>query len=55
VKSMESRADLGPAAYAKFALQLANDGAALIGGCCEVGPAHITVLAKRLREKGYSV
>ena len=55
VKSMESRADLGPAAYAEFALQWANDGAGLIGGCCEVGPAHITELAKRLREEGYSV
>lgn len=55
VKSMESRADLGPAAYAKFALQWANDGAGLIGGCCEVGPAHIIELAKRLTEEGYSV
>ena len=55
VKSMEARSDLGPAAYAEFALQWANDGAALIGGCCEVGPAHITELAKRLREEGYSV
>lgn len=55
VKSMESRSDLGPAAYAEFAMQWANDGAALIGGCCEVGPAHITELAKRLREEGYSI
>lgn len=55
VKSMESRSDLGPAAYAEFALQWANDGAGLIGGCCEVGPAHIAELAKRLREEGYSV
>ena len=55
VKSMESRADLGPAAYAEFALQWVNDGAGLIGGCCEVGPAHMTELAKRLREEGYSV
>ena len=55
VKSMESRTDLGPAAYVEFALQWANDGAGLIGGCCEVGPAHIAELAKRLREEGYSV
>jgi S-methylmethionine-dependent homocysteine/selenocysteine methylase len=55
VASMESRSDLGPAAYAEFALQWANDGAGLIGGCCEVGPGHITELAKRLREEGYSV
>ena len=55
VESMTSRSDLGPAAYAEFALQWANDGARLIGGCCEVGPAHITALAKRLTEAGYSV
>lgn len=55
VKSMESRSDLDPAAYAEFALQWANDGAGLIGGCCEVGPAHIAELANRLAEEGYSV
>ncbi len=55
VKTMESRTDLGPAAYAEFALQWANHGASLIGGCCEVGPAHIAELAKRLKEQGYSV
>ena len=55
VKSMTPRSDLGPAAYAEFALQWAKNGAGLIGGCCEVGPAHITELTKRLIEEGYSV
>lgn len=55
VTSLESRSDLDPAAYAEFALQWANDGASLIGGCCEVGPAHIKALAERLTEEGYSV
>ena len=55
VSSLESRSDLGPQAYAKFALQWAAQGAELIGGCCEVGPEHITVLARRLAEEGYSV
>jgi len=55
VESMESRTDLGPAAYAEFALQWVKGGASLIGGCCEVGPAHIAELAKRLGEEGYSV
>jgi S-methylmethionine-dependent homocysteine/selenocysteine methylase len=55
VKSMKSRLDLGPDAYAEFALQWANDGANLIGGCCEIGPAYITTLAKRLTEAGYSI
>ncbi|MGK0272945.1 MAG: S-methylmethionine-dependent homocysteine/selenocysteine methylase [Cocleimonas sp.] len=55
VTSMESRSDLDPASYAEFALQWANDGAGLIGGCCEVGPAHIKALAERLAQEGYSV
>lgn len=55
VKSLESRSDLGPEAYAEFASQWAKDGATLIGGCCEVGPAHIEALAKRFIEEGYSV
>ena len=55
VKSMESRSDLNPAAYAEFALHWANSGAALIGGCCEVGPAHIEELARRLSAEGYRV
>ena len=55
VTSLVSRSDLNPAAYAEFALQWAKDGAGLIGGCCEVGPAHIAELAKRLSEEGYSV
>lgn len=55
VKSLKSRSDLGPAAYAEFALQWAHHGAGLIGGCCEVGPAHIEELAKRLTAAGYQV
>jgi len=55
VKSMQSRTDLGPAAYAEFAMEWVTNGAGLIGGCCEVGPAHIVELSKRLIENGYSV
>ena len=55
VKSLTSRLDLGPTAYAEFALQWVQQGAGLIGGCCEVGPDHIAELAKRLTASGYSV
>ena len=55
VKSLESRSDLNPAAYAEFALQWASKGAGLIGGCCEVGPAHIKRLAQKLTQQGYLV
>ena len=45
---LEKRKDLGPDAYAEFAEQWIRDGASIIGGCCEVGPAHIETLKQRL-------
>ncbi|CAM3531321.1 homocysteine S-methyltransferase family protein [Halomonas lysinitropha] len=53
VDSLESRTDLGPAAYAEHALGWIEQGATLVGGCCEVGPAHIAALAERLTAEGY--
>ena len=41
VDVLSARSDLGPAAYAEFALGWAQRGAAIVGGCCEVGPEHI--------------
>lgn len=49
VSDLSHRVDLNPAAYAAFAEQWAADGATIIGGCCEVGPAHIAELVKRLK------
>ncbi|MQX38523.1 homocysteine S-methyltransferase family protein [Roseospira navarrensis] len=48
VRSLSVRHDLTPAAYADFAEAWANKGATIIGGCCEVGPAHIAELVRRL-------
>lgn len=53
VDTLASRADLDPEAYAEHALAWVEQGATLVGGCCEVGPAHIAALAKRLTERGY--
>ena len=47
VKHLESRRDLGPVEYADFADRWVDLGATIIGGCCEVGPAHIAEIAKR--------
>lgn len=44
----DSRVDLSPDKYAQFAKQWVSDGARIVGGCCEVGPKHITRLAKVL-------
>ena len=39
-----ARTDLGPRAYAAHAARWIDAGARIIGGCCEVGPAHIKAL-----------
>ncbi len=49
VDSLETRNDLGPEAYAAFAMGWVSEGATLIGGCCEVGPAHIACLSENLQ------
>lgn len=49
VDVLEARTDLGPARYAEFAQLWVDAGATVIGGCCEVGPAHIAALAARFK------
>ncbi|MCO4843052.1 MAG: homocysteine S-methyltransferase family protein [Yoonia sp.] len=49
VDVLSARTDLGPDRYADFAQTWVDGGATLIGGCCEVGPAHIQTLAKRFK------
>ena len=44
-----SRTDVTPEAYAEHAANWLAAGARIIGGCCEVGPAHIAQLNQRLR------
>lgn len=52
VKGLTAREDLGPEAYADIAMGWVAGGARLVGGCCEVGPAHIAELARRLGKRG---
>lgn len=49
VDLLKRREDLTPSVYADFAQKWVTAGATLIGGCCEVGPAHIKELSSRLR------
>ena len=49
VDMLSARRDLGPNAYADFADGWAANGTTIIGGCCEVGPAHIAELSRRLK------
>lgn len=48
VDALEARTDLDPEAYAQAAMAWVEAGASIVGGCCEVGPAHIAALARRL-------
>ena len=40
--------DLSPAAFAEMLAGLAEQGAAIVGGCCGVTPEHIRALADRM-------
>ncbi len=55
VSELKARKDLTPEAYADFALGWVKLGATFTGGCCEVGPAHISALAQKLGAEGYQV
>lgn len=50
--SLSARRDMGPEAYAAHALRWIGQGATIIGGCCETGPAHIGEIARQLRATG---
>jgi homocysteine S-methyltransferase len=49
------RHDLTPARYTKFALSWVAMGATIVGGCCEVGPAHIAHLHQALIAAGHRI
>lgn len=53
VKELTHRHDLTPEKYADFAMSWVNMGATIVGGCCEVGPAHIRHLHARLVAEGH--
>lgn len=49
VDALQSRQDLDPDDYLVFAKKWLASGATIVGGCCEVGPAHIAKLHAGLR------
>ncbi|MEZ5750665.1 MAG: homocysteine S-methyltransferase family protein [Paracoccaceae bacterium] len=55
VDALSARPELTPARYADFAMGWVENGASIVGGCCETGPAHIAELARRLRAAGHSI
>ncbi len=55
VDVLETRQALNPHQYAHHAMQWAESGASILGGCCEISPAHIKVLHARLCKEGFIV
>jgi len=55
VEALAARHDLGPAAYARFAMGWIAQGATIVGGCCEIGPSHIAELARQIRGAGHEI
>ncbi len=55
VDALEARVDLTPLAYAEFALGWIEQGATIVGGCCEVGPDHIAELANQITLAGHKI
>ena len=55
VDALSARKDLGPEPYAAHAIKWIDAGAQIVGGCCEVGPAHIAHLAETLGERGHVI
>ena len=55
VDVLEAREDLDPATYAGHAMDWVAAGAAIVGGCCEIGPGHIAALGHRLAAEGHEI
>ncbi len=55
VDALDQRHDLTPERYADMAIGWVAQGATIVGGCCEVGPAHISELARRLVAAGHRI
>lgn len=55
VDALTARSDLGPDRYADHVMNWIAQGATIVGGCCETGPAHIAEIARRLRAAGHPI
>jgi homocysteine S-methyltransferase len=55
VDALTARHDFTPELYANHVMAWIDLGATIVGGCCEVGPAHIAEIARRLRMAGHEI
>lgn len=55
VGELKARKDLNTSIYAQQVLGWVEHGASIVGGCCEVSPAHIAELRDQLINKDYRI
>lgn len=55
VDALSMRRDMTPEVYAEHAMAWVAQGATILGGCCEVSPAHIAEIARRLTDAGHEI
>lgn len=55
VDALSARRDMGPQIYADHVMRWIDQGATIVGGCCETGPDHIAEIARRLRARGVAL
>lgn len=49
-EAIDGRLGMMPAGYARFARAWIDSGATIVGGCCGVGPTHISAVSKVAKE-----
>lgn len=55
VDNLSARQDLSPARYFDHVKYWLDEGATIIGGCCEISPAHIAYMHDELISAGYQL
>jgi homocysteine S-methyltransferase len=55
VDALTQRRDMGPEVYAGHVMSWIGLGATIVGGCCEVGPAHIKAMAEAMTAAGHEI
>ena len=55
VDKLDQRNDLDEKKYAEFALSWIENGASIVGGCCEIGPSYILELRNSISAKGFEI
>ena len=55
VDALTARKDMGPEEYSNFVINWIRSGASIVGGCCEIGPKHISKIAQKIHELGYKI